>query len=155
MTQKEKVLQLLKRGRTLIDNKTGCWLWKQALFAGGYGEVRLTPSGPPSYAHRLSAHVFLGYKLASRLKVLHRCDMKNCWNPKHLYIGTVKDNARDAALRGQLPRGARCPWAKLTDRQVRKMRSEYHHGVLQRVLGDRYGISQGRVSYVVRGLTYR
>ncbi len=36
--------------------------------------------------------------------VLHICDQKACVNPKHLYVGTTRQNAIDASVRGQVPR---------------------------------------------------
>jgi len=45
-------------------------------------------------AHRVSAFLFLG-ELNEDLVSLHKCDIKMCCNPTHLYIGTQKDNQND------------------------------------------------------------
>ena len=47
--------------------------------------------------HRLSAHLFLGLDLNSELQALHRkeCYSRSCWNPEHLYVGTMQQNMAD------------------------------------------------------------
>jgi DNA invertase Pin-like site-specific DNA recombinase len=41
--------------------------------------------------------------------VLHRCDVRACCNPHHLFIGTQQDNIRDAAEKGRLSGSRRRP----------------------------------------------
>ena len=83
-----------------LDVETGCWNWTGSVWKStGYG--RLSFLGRQHGAHRVSAHVYLGYDLASPLRILHHCDNKRCFNPKHLYIGTLVDNARDCVGRGR------------------------------------------------------
>lgn len=35
------------------------------------------------------------------MMVLHTCDVRNCINLEHLFLGTAKDNARDMAAKGR------------------------------------------------------
>lgn len=80
----------------------GCWLWQ--------GARTRDPYGNPSYgqlkygeeivvAHRLSWRLTYGYE--SPVKVLHKCDVTNCVNPKHLFEGTQTDNMRDRRAKGR------------------------------------------------------
>jgi hypothetical protein len=39
-----------------------------------------------------------------RCGVLHRCDVKACVRPDHLFLGNQSDNLSDAALKGRLAR---------------------------------------------------
>lgn len=83
------------------DPDTGCWNWTGGKSTFGYGSKRYM--GKNEHVHRLSAHFYLGYDLNSDLCVLHSCDNPMCFNPKHLFIGTKKDNSKDMASKGRNP----------------------------------------------------
>ena len=74
-------------------------------------------------AHRVAWEIHNKRPVPEDLFVLHSCDIKNCVNPHHLRLGTAKDNAADAVARGQMPTGEKAWAAKLTDEQVRDIRS--------------------------------
>jgi hypothetical protein len=57
--------------------------------------------GYPLRAHRLSLQIATG-QTGDGLSACHRCDVPSCVNPAHLFWGTVRDNARDAAAKGRL-----------------------------------------------------
>jgi hypothetical protein len=52
-------------------------------------------------AHRVAWEMFNG-PIADGLIVRHKCDNPNCVNPKHLEVGTQKQNMMDASARGRL-----------------------------------------------------
>src|SRR4051812_8680997 len=89
-------------------------LWTGAITAAGYGA--LSVNGRVLYVHRLAAHLYLAFDLASPMYVLHACDVPNCINPDHLFIGTHADNMQDAAAKKRMGRG------KLTPDGVREIR---------------------------------
>ena len=76
--------------RTYLSPK-GCWIWKGAL-AAGYGSVRVNYRH--TYAHHLAYELFVG-KIPQGLLVRHLCDIRCCVNPKHLELGTYRDNLLD------------------------------------------------------------
>jgi len=76
-----------------------CWLWTGKLHTTGYG--CLVRNGKRLYAHRLSLE-FHSETFDESLFVLHRCDVRQCVNPHHLFQGTHTDNMRDAADKGRL-----------------------------------------------------
>ena len=95
--KKEEFEQRLKE-KTIIDKETECWLW-QGNLTNGYG--RLSFDSLYLTTHRLSAYLYLDLDLAdSTQHALHKpiCKNKNCWNPKHLYVGTHQDNMNDRNL---------------------------------------------------------
>lgn len=108
---------------------SGCWLWTGAVIkAGGYGRFGM-PCNQVDYAHRASWRIFRG-AIPSGHYVCHRCDVRTCVNPDHLFVGTATDNMRDASQKGRIriPRASFASdethqVAKLTNDQVRAIRS--------------------------------
>ena len=80
----------------IVDDKTDCWLW-QGANSLGYGQLQF--NGSVVGAHRVSWTIFIG-PIPDGLSVLHKCDIKNCINPHHLFIGTNVDNSLDAMAKG-------------------------------------------------------
>lgn len=78
----------------------GCWLWRSAIVANGYGGVK--HNGKMVRAHRASWLIHYG-PIPDGLQVCHRCDVKPCVNPEHLFVGTHKDNMRDCVEKGRRP----------------------------------------------------
>lgn len=66
-----------------------------------YGIVSL--DGHRLLAHRLAYRLFHG-KIPRGFCVCHSCDNPKCFNPKHLWVGTQKENMQDAHRKGRLPR---------------------------------------------------
>lgn len=76
---------------------SGCWLWEGGVNPSGYGVLGIV--GRNQRAHRVSFEEFHG-PIPDGMQVLHRCDVKSCVNPNHLYAGTSQDNANDRVKRG-------------------------------------------------------
>lgn len=81
--------------------ESGCWIWIGATTSKGYGMVRRC--GVEIKAHRYSWEIHKG-AIENGLFVLHRCDVKCCVNPNHLFLGTNADNIKDAANKGKMSR---------------------------------------------------
>lgn len=81
-----------------IVTESGCWIWTACRAGTGYGTFRVNKK---SYsAHKISYFINKG-EVRDGLHVLHRCDVRECVNPNHLFLGTNKDNVLDAVLKGR------------------------------------------------------
>ena len=86
--------------------------------------------------------------------MLHRCDVRACVNPAHLFLGTPKDNSQDAVRKGRNTKlyGERNGKAKLTRADVLSIRRLCKRGgVYQKTVAQQFGVSEATVSYVVNG----
>lgn len=78
-----------------------CILWTGGRWANGrYGYVWLGGKKVIS-AHR-KAWIDAYGEIPNKLFVCHKCDVPLCVNPKHLFLGTHKDNMQDALKKGRL-----------------------------------------------------
>ena len=131
-----------------IDRSGDCWLWTGALDPDGYG--RHTAGASRARAHRHSYEMHHG-PIPDGLSVLHRCDVRKCVNPAHLFLGSHTDNMVDMMAKDRSTRGVRNPRAKLTEENVRTIRERYAAGgISQRALGAEFGVGDMTVSLVVR-----
>ncbi len=135
----------------------GCWQWKGALDACGYG--RFQAGGKQDRAHRY-AWVFVNGPIPNGLCVCHHCDNPACVNPAHLFLGTHYDNMRDMAVKGrgtaQRYLGEGHPLARLTNGKVRLIRTMYASGqYVQRELAPIFGISDTHVADIVNRKRWR
>jgi hypothetical protein len=150
--------------KVIPEPNTGCWLWMGALVGNGYG--LMGDSGRASkglYAHRLSWEIHNG-PIPDGLWALHKCDVRHCVNPAHLFLGTRTDNVRDMYAKGRgtsqarpeaMPRGERHGNALLTDEAVRTIRDEASAGTPCVVLASKFGVSKTTIYSVTSGRGWR
>ena len=119
-----KATTLKEKIRYTVDTKTGCWVWGGSDRSKGYGRVR--HEGRYIAAHRGSYIVYRG-EIPEGMLVCHSCDNRICINPKHLFLGTYKDNMQDMVRkgRGRDQTGERSSTSKLTEIKVKVIRSAH------------------------------
>jgi hypothetical protein len=137
-----------------VDKSGDCWLWTKGCYWSGYGSFAWKGRSRPT--HRIAWEITHG-PIPDGLHVLHRCDVRRCVNPAHLFLGTESDNHRDKVRKGRqgAARGEKSRNAKLTDEIVREMRTRYAAGEHQTDLGRCFGVNSSVVSRAVRGETWR
>jgi len=127
-----------------------CWNWKASINRHGYGQF--TQKSKVVKAHRVAWILTYG-KIPDGLHVLHTCDNRACCNPKHLFLGTNKDNVDDREQKGRnkIMRGESNGNSKLTISQVEYIRARYAAGgISQQKLAEETGIDQTQVSNIIR-----
>lgn len=101
-------------------------------------------------AHRAAYEAFHGPPPAELL-VCHKCDVRNCVNPEHLFLGTQKENLGDAKAKDRIPRNEHHYAAKLTPETVRAMRALRAGGMMLKDIAAKFGLHKNHVGSVCRG----
>jgi hypothetical protein len=137
---------------SIPEPNSGCLLWTSSVDTVGYGRFRHRRKNYS--AHRAAWEVARG-PIPSGLHVLHKCDVRSCLNPDHLFLGTHQDNMRDrnekGRARGKVSRGSDNWCAKLNDDAAREI---YTRAGLQREIARAFGVEQSVVSRIKRGLAW-
>lgn len=148
------IQRFLSIGWIIDDNE--CWIWNgsKAHKRGGYGQISNGRNNVLK-AHRVSYEYFNG-EIPNGLIVRHICDNPPCINPKHLLVGTTKDNARDAIERSrathQVMSGEMCPASKLTWEQVLEIRSSKEsYGKLSK----KYNVSKTAIANIIKNKVWK
>lgn len=145
-----------------VATSDGCWLWTGAKGKRGYGDFRRHGRGSigSRAAHRVSWELHRGL-IPDGLWVLHKCDNPPCVNPEHLFLGTDADNVADMWMKGRgsppplsIRAGEAHHMAKLTEDDVIDIRTALALGGTQRATAEAYGVTQGAISFIARGITW-
>lgn len=127
-----------------IRDDDDCWLWQRATNPQGYG---CFASGTGRYwlAHRV-AYTIVNGEIPPGTLVRHTCDTPSCVNPRHLELGTPKQNFRDALIRDRVGIGMSV---------ARRVRKAWAAGVDAQTLADEYEVSAKNVIYpILRNETF-
>lgn len=86
----------------------GCWVWNKKTDRIGYGRLKVSLGTRENFismsAHRYAYQLFVG-PIPLGMNVLHKCDVRSCCNPEHLFLGTQAENMRDMHRKGRGPKG--------------------------------------------------
>ena len=133
----------------------GCWLWMGGYSSQGYGVYAL--HGKQYLAHRLAHQLTTGIP-PDGLCVCHRCDVRECINPQHLFLGTIADNINDMWAKGRgAPtgaRGERAARSKLTSADVLAVREKLANGVSLVDIAREFGVTRRNIAHIKLGKTW-
>lgn len=159
-----------------VEMGDGCWNWMGTKNNSGYGVFRIR--GKVIRAHRYSFEIFYGPIPVGKF-ICHHCDNPACVSPKHLFVGTAKENSADMMKKGRnmhvvkpwtLPHGDRngtrtrpdtvrkgekIEWHKLTADEVVQIRERYWSGETAIVLGKEFGVYKSTIYKAVYGFKWK
>lgn len=153
-----KAIGKIQRGRVELFwsrvNKTdGCWLWTGSQHPQGYGAIN---NGKRRLlTHRLSWLLATGEDPGKRL-VLHKCNVRLCVRPDHLYLGGHKENLQDRIEAARLKGESFRPHHKLTEEEVRSIKrllAKKH--ISQKAIGDKFGVKRSTILSIHLGHSWK
>lgn len=153
--------RFLERVAIPRDVLSGCWLWTGRIATGGYGQY----AGWSSHRYAwtlLNGPIPEGGPGFHGFCVLHRCDVRRCVNPTHLFLGTHEENIADKVAKGRQARGPRrhpekCARgeghgrAKLTEADVRRMIELRAGGLGFQSIADLFGVVKSTAIAAIKG----
>ncbi len=133
-------------------------LWTRGKTTGGYGVIYFAKR--QWYAHRLAFWWVYG-KDPGGLQVCHACDVRNCYEPSHLFLGTNADNHADMMAKGRnnhgpVRRGETHPMAKLSESQVAEVLYMHQFGFTSaRGIARAFGVHGSTIGRIIHGVRQR
>lgn len=155
---------LEERLKNYIVDAKGCWLWQGTRNTrDGYGY--LFHGGKSLRVHRVSWSLANNNAAIPKgMYICHKCDVPQCMNPEHLYLGTPQENAIDMVKKGRhglvqtgrAAKGERCGGAKAKKEQIEAIRllfGEHTYSVacLARIFPV---LSESAIRNIVKGKTW-
>lgn len=107
-------------------------------------------------AHRASWIIHFG-EIPNNFYVCHKCDNPPCANPRHLFLGTAKDNSLDCKNKKRMnsAKGNQFKKSILTDAIVLQIKKLLLLGIKVRNIAEKYNISDYTVWDIKREKTWK
>lgn len=135
-----------------VQKGPGCWLWTASKRWDGYGRYNVQPGKRQLTAHRYSWELANG-PIPEGMGVLHKCDTPACVNPDHLFLGSHKENMRDAYAKRRHAHGDRATRRKLSEADVadilRNPPTTGKHGNVKEYAA-RYRVNPGAIHAILK-----
>jgi hypothetical protein len=121
-----------------------CWeMHVQDGNRSGHKRIRLDDTSR-IFVHRLAWEAHYAEPIPKGLMVCHHCDNPRCFNPKHLFLGTAKENMDDRIAKGRGPYEGKLTFE---ERDLITKSTE-----AAKVLAARYGVTPTRIRQLRKGV---
>ena len=130
---------------------SGCVIWMGDCYPTEYG--RISYLGRNHTTHRLAWQLAKG-PIPNGLFLLHHCDVRQCMNLEHLFLGTQADNMADMQSKGRGAKGEINGNSRLTIGQAKEIRHRTIKGESQRKLAREFNVGKSTVARVINGRTW-
>lgn len=141
-----------------FDHVNRCWLFMGATVkcrnpnVVGYGQMA-DATGRVTVAHRISYELFCG-PIPEGMQVCHKCDVRNCISPTHLFLGTGSENMQDAVAKRRHAHGEKHYKALLEEIEVIEIRQLLTQGVPNPVIAKRFNVPLGVIQNIRCGKSW-
>lgn len=141
---------------------SGCLIWTGYTDKDGYAIAHFVDRKVKKNlkVHRLVYEQVNG-KIPHGMLVCHRCDIRSCVNPDHLFVGTYADNVSDMWDKKRWKPGAqdnageRNPNSKLSSVDVEKIIQMKADGAKTKQLSETFGVSKTQIQKIFSGKAWR
>ena len=132
-----------------VSKKDSCWEWTGGTGGKGseYGHFRFR--GKRYKAHRVSFMIHKG-EIPPKLYVLHKCDVRHCVNPEHLFLGTHTDNMNDMKSKKRQHGNQ-----KFTIEQILKIREQLKSGIPAYRIAKENNVSNTCIFYIKHNMSWK
>lgn len=141
-----------------LNGEGSCWLWTGTGRGNGYGCIKVDGMLMDTHvvAWRL---VNNGIAVPEGRLIAHRCDVRLCVRPEHLFLASWSENMLDAKDKGRLTdswsHGEKSPNAVLTDEIVRTARRMSDEGWSGREIADELSVSYDAIKGALSGKNWK
>ncbi len=135
-----------------VRGEDECWEWVASKNSDGYGTFGI--QGKTCSPHRI-AWVLASGEIPYGMRVCHHCDNRACANRNHLFLGTQKQNIRDAASKYRMSRGENHYRSNLEESDILAIRKRFLEGESHVSISKDFGISQRQASRIANKKQWR
>lgn len=148
------VKRLWSKVNIIEDNK--CWEWIASRDRHGYGYFSVTRDKiTKNSTSSRATYIAVNGPIPDGLFVCHKCDNPPCCNPKHLFLGTPKDNAHDMIKKGRQATGLRALGRyKISPEIANDIRGLRIAGWKYKDLMSKFQLCKSTISYICNKKTW-
>lgn len=144
--------------RYTVD-ENGCWRYQGEINRYGYGIITFGQHRDGNRVRWLAHRYFYTELVApvpAHLVCCHKCDVRSCVNPDHIFIGTSADNVADMMAKGRQgktgAKGERNGFAKIDPETAMSVRLATG---TNREIAERFGITRSSAQAIRSGRNWR